>query len=476
MTLHISSKKCLFKIVPFVHIPSDPFIQRTSFSSGPAILNMMNTILISILLLLLTSTGSVCAHGKFQGETLEQLLPRFSEFSIFTHLLHHTKLYSQISTRKNATIFAPTDSAFYQTAVDIRCPEPTSKSAILSCFKFQGTRFLKNVLTHHVVLGEMTTSDLGTAKKLTTLLGATIRSDGTKFIGGASQNGDPRIVTNLHNLDYNSGIVHGIDRLLWPSSDIRTASSLPLFQALRETGKFNIFLRFLDHANMSSSLVFEKNVTVFAPTDYGFRESASKLGCSNVDTEDDVVNCLCMNTWNEGQLRDVVMYHVMKGSTDLATMLYMRAWAMRNGVPIYRKGIIMVDQEPSVKNARLHVDLLDIQFNYGIIHGTEGIFLPFRMQSDKGDACATFERPVSLVDGSFLEMYLLMRGVRRCPNVKAAIADCDVNADEVCKDKRLRGQMTAEEPSLGYVVAASKRCLSVVDALRSCEGVVSPIP
>ncbi|KIC51489.1 fasciclin domain-containing protein [Tateyamaria sp. ANG-S1] len=104
------------------------------------------------------------------------------------------------------TVFAPTNDAF------AALPAGTLDSLLLPENKDQ----LVNILTYHVVPGQITAGDvLGTRQNVTTVQGGTLDVNGIvgKFGSGVTVNG-----ANVIQLDIfaSNGVIHAIDQVLLP--------------------------------------------------------------------------------------------------------------------------------------------------------------------------------------------------------------------------------------------------------------------
>ena len=99
-------------------------------------------------------------------------------------------------------------------------------------------------------------------------------------------------------------------------------------------------------------------LTVFAPTDAAFE----KLGL-NADN-------VC-DTFKRGELANILLYHVDWGVKDADKVLSRNSLRMLN----FQKAKID-PSVPSIANAELNVDLLNIRASNGIIHVVNDVLLP----------------------------------------------------------------------------------------------------
>jgi uncharacterized surface protein with fasciclin (FAS1) repeats len=101
------------------------------------------------------------------------------------------------------TVFAPTNAAFEELGGD----------QVQSLLKPESREQLTNVLTYHVVPGELTASDLSDGQKLETVAGETltVKVDGDKVMVG-----DATVVNP--DVEASNGVVHVIDTVLSPQA------------------------------------------------------------------------------------------------------------------------------------------------------------------------------------------------------------------------------------------------------------------
>ncbi len=163
------------------------------------------------LILLLSVTGVAYAAPPVQESSQQSLVEVAREAGNFTTLIQALEAANLTDTLENEgpfTIFAPTDEAF--------AALPTNTFEGL----FADPEALRNVLSYHVVEGNLTAADLATMDTVSTLQGATANvtiNGETVMVGGAQ-------VLNA-DIQAANGVIHAIDTVLMPPSAMMDTES-----------------------------------------------------------------------------------------------------------------------------------------------------------------------------------------------------------------------------------------------------------
>jgi len=158
-------------------------------------------------------------------------------------------------TSQTFTVFAPTDAAFELLGAD-------TIEALLA-----DTDTLSDILTYHVIAGEVN------AAAAISSAGSTVEMVNGDMIG-LSLDGDNLLVNTatvtMTDIAADNGIIHVIDAVLMPPSDIGEPS-MNIVETAVADGRFTTLVSALQAADLVSALEDStKNYTVFAPTDDAF--------------------------------------------------------------------------------------------------------------------------------------------------------------------------------------------------------------
>lgn len=123
-------------------------------------------------------------------------------FQTFTRLLEGTQLEKELRSNKCYTLFAPTDVAF----VDV------PNKILNQLLRAESQEILANVLSYHAVPGKVMSAELKDLSKARTAYGEDlivstgdeVRIDGARVIQA--------------DIEARNGVIHGIDRLLLPTT------------------------------------------------------------------------------------------------------------------------------------------------------------------------------------------------------------------------------------------------------------------
>ena len=251
--------------------------------------------------------------------------------------LAHAELVDTLSGVGPFTVFAPTDQAFTDAGID------------LADFNTdEANQTLVDILTYHVVSGEVLSSALTDGMSVETLNGDNIT------IGvGDNVTVNDAIVT-LPDVVSSNGVIHVIDKVLLPPED--GPGDIPTIAS--STGVHDVLVDAIIQAGLLDSLSDVGPYTIFAPTDQAFTDAGIDLADF---TGDDGITAL----------GNVLAYHVAMGTVmsgdlndgQLVTMLNQQQ--VRIGVT--PGGVIVNDA--SVTQA-------DVVASNGVIHVIDKVLMP----------------------------------------------------------------------------------------------------
>lgn len=257
------------------------------------------------------------------------------DFDILVGALEATGLDAALSGEGPYTVFAPTDAAFE------RLPDGTLDSLD------QAT--LEQILTYHVVAGELPASQVVELDAAATLEGSEVAigvSDETVVLDGTVQVIETDIAAD-------NGVIHVIDSVLlppaiaFPGDLVEAVSAYPIFDSLVDA---------VDTADLTSALQSDNQgdgFTLLAPTNAAFAE----VDVSLLSAE---------------QLGQVLLYHVLGASVDSSTIVGLSEAETLEGETVE----IAVEDGTVVLNGSVDVIRTDLETDNGIIHVLDGVLLP----------------------------------------------------------------------------------------------------
>jgi uncharacterized surface protein with fasciclin (FAS1) repeats len=235
------------------------------------------------------------------------------------------------------TVFAPTDEAFAAAGIDLSTFDTDAKNATLV-----------DILTYHVVAGQVLSTDLTDGMTATALNGDTLDftvSPDAVTVSGAT-------VTSADVMASN-GVIHVIDAVLMPPADLVDIPSTAI-----STGIHTSLVAALTAANLVSALQADGPFTVFAPTDAAF--TAAGIDLDSFVTDEEIAT-----------LADILTYHVVAGqvlSTDLTDG--MTATALNGDT------LDFTVSADAVTVSGATVTSADVMTTNGVIHVIDAVLMP----------------------------------------------------------------------------------------------------
>jgi transforming growth factor-beta-induced protein len=262
-----------------------------------------------------------------------ELAAEDGRFSTLVAALQAAGLDQALSGEGPFTVFAPTDDAFAQ------LPEGTVASLL------EDIPALTNVLTYHVVNGQVLAEDVAGLSNAETLLGQFLEISADRSlvtVDGAE------VVTP--DLLASNGVIHVIDRVLLPETR-------NIVEIATEDGRFTTLVAALQAAGLDETLAGEGSFTVFAPTDDAFAQ-----------LPDGTVEALLGDL---PQLTDILLYHVVAGKVMSQEVI-----TLENALTLQGGSIMIFVGDDSVQLNDAGLLATDIEATNGVIHVIGSVLLP----------------------------------------------------------------------------------------------------
>ena len=344
-------------------------------------------------------TGKGLEFAKLSSGDLPVELPNIVEiaggsddFNILVKALGAAGLVGAVQDANDVTVFAPTDAAFTQLAIDLGFDGDASDEDAVFGFIAEALAglapdgnpipLLTDILLYHVSPGAKTAAEVDAADQVTTLLtGATFGSEGTELVDNEPDVENPNIVTP--DIPASNGTIQVLDRVLLPI-DIPGNEPLPnIVDIAGGSDDFNILVNALAAAGLVDAVRGLDDITVFAPTDAAFTQLAIDLGFDG-DTADEaaitgfIVDALA-GLAPDGNpiplLTDILLYHVSPGAKTAAEVdAADQVTTLLTGATFGSEGTELVDNEPDVDNPNIVIP--DIPASNGTIQVLDRVLLP----------------------------------------------------------------------------------------------------
>ncbi|MFS4415706.1 fasciclin domain-containing protein [Maribacter sp. 2307ULW6-5] len=271
------------------------------------------------------------------------------------------------------TVFAPSNDAFNNLAESLGLEDGAALLEVVD------PDLLSQILTYHVVAGQVASTDLTDGGTVTTVLGddltVSLLEDGGVALFDASKlpETDTQALVTLADQEFNNGIVHFIDKVLLPKAaiDALDVDVRPnIVEWAVSTPDLSILVDALVLTDLVDTVSELDSITVLAPTNQAFSDLLDALGDDYNSLED------FDNDTEIALLGDVLKYHVLNarvGSTDLApgeaaTVLE------DNAITIVANGQGFEFGDATTTNAGIVT--ADIDGSNGFVHIVDKVLLP----------------------------------------------------------------------------------------------------
>lgn len=286
-------------------------------------------------------------------KNIVQTAQSISDFSILVEAVIAADLAGTLSGNGPFTVFAPTNAAF----ADLLSELGVTKEALLS-----NTELLTQVLTYHVVSGEILKAQVPVGQGIATVQGGSFQVDATFAITDERGRQSNIIATDVIATN---GVVHVIDKVILPAAMTMPApspSAGSIVAVAQGNPDFSILVEAVVAAGLADTLANGGPFTVFAPTNEAF---AALLGELHTSKE-----ALLANT---ELLTQVLLYHVVEGKIEAADV------PLHTAIPTIGGGTFSVNNDFVITDARhrgSQIIATDVPADNGVIHVINRVLLP----------------------------------------------------------------------------------------------------
>ncbi len=242
------------------------------------------------------------------------------------------------------TVFAPSDDAFKKVPAE----------TIGDLLKPENKEALTNILTYHVVAGNVMAADVVTLDSAKTLNGKSLK---ISTVDGNVMVNDAKVVAT--DIVCGNGVIHVVDSVIMPPADETTAAPKDIVDTAVGAENFKTLVAAVKAAGLVDTLKGEGPFTVFAPTDDAFAKVPEATLAELLKPE------------NKEKLQGILTYHVVAGKVMAADVVGLDSADTVNGKSV---AIKVVDGKVSVGNAS--VVATDIECENGVIHVIDSVLMP----------------------------------------------------------------------------------------------------
>ena len=245
------------------------------------------------------------------------------------------------------TVFAPTDKAFAK----------LPKETVASLLKPENKKKLVDILTYHVVKGEVPAKVAVTLTQAKALNKKTFKINNTKK--GLYINKSKVVKADIN---CSNGIIHVIDTVLLPPAEKKyqkASNQKDIIQTAIGAGAFKTLAAALEAGGLVEALQADGPFTVFAPTDDAF----AKLPKGTVES--------LLKPENKDKLVDILTYHVVAGKVPSKV-----AVTLTKANALNKKSLGIKNTANGLFINKSKVIKADIDCSNGVIHVIDSVLLP----------------------------------------------------------------------------------------------------
>ncbi len=292
------------------------------------------------------ATTYVSLHQPAQADIVDTAVSAGS----FKTLVAAVKAAGLVDTLKGKgpyTVLAPSDEAFAK----------LPKGTVESLLKKENLDKLKQILTYHVIPGNVMSTDVVKLTEAPTAMGDKIKI----AVEGKNVTFNNAKLLKA-DIACSNGVIHVIDTVLIPGQDngTQTSQKKDIVDTAVGAGSFKTLVAAVKAAGLVDTLKGEGPFTVFAPTDEAFKKIPAETLQSLLKPE------------NKEKLQAILTYHVVSGDVRAADVVKLKNAKTVNGqevtIKVTDKKGVMIDGANVIKT--------DIECGNGVIHVIDAVILP----------------------------------------------------------------------------------------------------
>lgn len=294
---------------------------------------------------------AACGGGDDDPKHITATVQDTPQFSVLSEAVTAAGLEATLRGEGPFTVFAPTNDAFTALLGELGI----TKDQLLA-----DKALLTQVLTYHVVAGEVPKAAVPLGQPITTVQGGLFKVDavGADLVITDGRNRNAKITAT--DVAAANGVIHVVDRVILPANlnIVETAVAL----ASANPAEFTVLVDAVVAADLAGALSGSGPFTVFAPTDAAFAALLGELGVTKAQLLAD-----------KDLLTAVLTYHVVPGRVLKAQV------PVGVAITTLQGGSFTVDASLQItdgRNRRAAIVATDVLATNGVIHVIDHVILP----------------------------------------------------------------------------------------------------
>lgn len=294
---------------------------------------------------------AACGGGDDDPKHITAAVQDTPQFSVLSEAVTAAGLEATLRGEGPFTVFAPTNDAFTALLGELGI----TKDQLLA-----DKALLTQVLTYHVVAGEVPKAAVPLGQPITTVQGGLFKVDavGADLVITDGRNRNAKITAT--DVAAANGVIHVVDRVILPANRNIVETAVALASA--NPAEFTVLVDAVVAADLAGALSGSGPFTVFAPTDAAFAALLGELGVTKAQLLAD-----------KDLLTAVLTYHVVPGRVLKAQV------PVGVAITTLQGGSFTVDASLQItdgRNRRAAIVATDVLATNGVIHVIDHVILP----------------------------------------------------------------------------------------------------
>lgn len=294
---------------------------------------------------------AACGGGDDDPKHITAAVQDTPQFSVLSEAVTAAGLEATLRGEGPFTVFAPTNDAFTALLGELGI----TKDQLLA-----DKALLTQVLTYHVVAGEVPKAAVPLGQPITTVQGGLFKVDavGADLVITDGRNRNAKITAT--DVAAANGVIHVVDRVILPANRNIVETAVALASA--NPAEFTVLVDAVVAADLAGALSGSSPFTVFAPTDAAFAALLGELGVTKAQLLAD-----------KDLLTAVLTYHVVPGRVLKAQV------PVGVAITTLQGGSFTVDASLQItdgRNRRAAIVATDVLATNGVIHVIDHVILP----------------------------------------------------------------------------------------------------
>lgn len=294
---------------------------------------------------------AACGGGDDDPKHITATVQDTPQFSVLSEAVTAAGLEATLRGEGPFTVFAPTNDAFTALLGELGI----TKDQLLA-----DKALLTQVLTYHVVAGEVPKAAVPLGQPITTVQGGLFKVDavGADLVITDGRNRNAKITAT--DVAAANGVIHVVDRVILPANRNIVETAVALASA--NPAEFTVLVDAVVAADLAGALSGSGPFTVFAPTDAAFAALLGELGVTKAQLLAD-----------KDLLTAVLAYHVVPGRVLKAQV------PVGVAITTLQGGSFTVDASLQItdgRNRRAAIVATDVLATNGVIHVIDHVILP----------------------------------------------------------------------------------------------------